>query len=148
MLEEILTKQLQGIIHTAGTRISRYDTAKKIAELTGYSRERIRQLTYKTSSDSGMKFPLKEFLEGVYSKNGSKRKHYVYKKEAINYLLNRKNKMKTQTEEIKIIRIPVSLHKELKKLAKKEGKKLERISIEILSGGIKAKQLQEQSPTY
>ena len=32
MLEEILTKQIQGIIHTASTRISRFDTAKKIAE--------------------------------------------------------------------------------------------------------------------
>lgn len=32
MLEEILTKQIQGIIHIAGTRVSRFNTAKKIAE--------------------------------------------------------------------------------------------------------------------
>lgn len=32
MLEEILIKQIEGIIHTAGTRISRFDISKKIAE--------------------------------------------------------------------------------------------------------------------
>jgi len=45
-------------------------------------------------------------------------------------------------EKEKIIRIPESLHKELKKIAKDEGKLLERVSQEIIQSGIKAKQLQ------
>ena len=45
-------------------------------------------------------------------------------------------------EKEKQIRIPESLHKELKKIAKEEGKLLERVSQEVIQYGIKAKQLQ------
>ena len=46
-------------------------------------------------------------------------------------------------EKEKQIRIPESLHAELKKIAKDEGKLLERVSQEIIEAGIKAKRLQE-----
>ena len=50
---------------------------------------------------------------------------------------------KMAQEKEKQIRIPESIHKELKKIAKDEGKLLERVSQEIFQLGIKAKQLQE-----
>ena len=45
-------------------------------------------------------------------------------------------------EKEKQIRIPESLHKQLKKIAKDEGKLLERVSQEVIEYGIRAKQLQ------
>lgn len=71
------------------TRYSNVLTAKRLAEITGYSRERIRQLTYQTSSDPNCKnCPLKPHVEKEISTK--KNTHYIYKTSAIGYLMNRK----------------------------------------------------------
>lgn len=72
------------------TRLSNQLTAGNLAKLTGYSRERIRQLTHKTSSSEDNKFPLSVFIESQLREINSKYVHYIYKPTAVAFLLKRK----------------------------------------------------------
>jgi len=76
-------------IQNNNKRYSKMLTAGRLAEATGYSRERVRQLTYRTTSDlSDNGFPLKDYiLEKISTEVNT---HYFYKPEAINYLLQRR----------------------------------------------------------
>jgi len=72
------------------TRLSNELTAANLAKKTGYTSERIRQLTYNTSSARDKVFPLTNYIEKAYRNNSKKSIHYIYKPEAIQYLLKRK----------------------------------------------------------
>jgi len=64
-------------------------TASNLAKLTGYSRERIRQLTNPTPR-GGNKHPLRGFIEERF--NYGQYNVYIYTSEAIQYLINKKTK--------------------------------------------------------
>lgn len=67
------------------TRLTGKLTMQGLAKATGYTRERIRQLTYKTSSDIYTKiFPLKDYIDYKIVN------HYIYRTEAIQFLKNRR----------------------------------------------------------
>ena len=69
-----------------------YDlTAGNLAKLTGYTRERIRQLTYPNTSSKGKGYPLKDFIDKVI--RTEKNTHYIYKPSAIQFLKNRRNNL-------------------------------------------------------
>ena len=72
------------------TRLSNKLTAGKVAKLTGYSRERIRQLTYNTSSSPNKELPLRFFIQKAYRQTGKKNTHFIYKPEVIQYLVDRR----------------------------------------------------------
>lgn len=63
-------------------------TGTELARRTGYSRERIRQLTYPTTSSNGPGTLLVPFIEKVIETN--LKKHYIYKPEAVEFLQKRK----------------------------------------------------------
>lgn len=64
-------------------------TAAELARRTGFSRERIRQLTYSNSSGKSNQHPLKDFIDREKSFGN----RAIYKQEAIGFLMNRKNYM-------------------------------------------------------
>lgn len=68
-------------------RLTTMLTASKIAKLTGYTRERIRQLTHKTTSSDGTT-PLSRFIEKIIK--STKTTRYIYKPEAIEFLITRR----------------------------------------------------------
>ena len=75
------------------TRYSDALTAGKLAGLTGYTRERVRQLTYPTTSSPRTKnFPLKDFIDEVI-RISEDCTHYIYKPSAIKFLKNKRNKL-------------------------------------------------------
>jgi len=73
------------------TRYSDKLTAGRVAEKTGYSRERIRQLTYYTSSSPSNEFPLNKYIQEICRPEGDKKTHFIYKPEVIQYLIDRRN---------------------------------------------------------
>lgn len=75
---------------TNNTRYSHLLTANRLSIMTGYSRERIRQLTYPTTSSLYTKdYPLKDFVDKIIKSCG--RTHYIYKPETIEFLLDKRN---------------------------------------------------------
>lgn len=70
------------------TRLTNELTGSNLAKQTGYTRERIRQLTRPTTSAPCTKQILKNYVKQVIKTK--KRTHYIYVPDAIEFLINRR----------------------------------------------------------